>query len=136
MPSASQAPYATILSNHGSFGGLTIEQEGAESNRYQVAIGTGSAYQKLADISLLPARLHYLAIELQPGTGEVYLDGQLESRQTIPAAIGDSGLPLRLGNWAGGGRSFSGRIDELLIAPELRSSAEIQARAAGLGVSR
>ncbi len=130
-----QAPSATIVSSHGvAFGGLTIEQEGTQTNRYMIGLGTGSAYGIAGELSLTPGKRHYAAIELQPGSAAVYIDGKLKSRSRIPSTLAESPLPLRLGNWVKGGRAFSGRIEELLIAPEVRTDAEIQARAAALKV--
>lgn len=137
VPESTQFPYATILSNHGNaFGGLSIEQEGASNNRYAVFLGTGSTYQLGREFNLPALRRHYIAIEIQRETVAVYVDGASQATSVRSSDLAESGLPFRLGNWAGGGRSFSGHVEELLVAPEVLSPAEILARANALGIAR
>jgi len=133
-PDESQVPWADILSNHhgSDFRGIAIEQRGDHSNEFALSLGNGTAWMNAGEFSLTPGRLNYVSLQVKDNQTMLYVDGRLVAKRIHPAPVLSTSRPLYVGNWIGGGRSFNGLVDEVLISSGNKGGDEIAADAARL----
>jgi hypothetical protein len=124
-PSGAQGPNAALVGNHGShLGGFVIHQE--TPGVWALVVGDGKAYQRVLQFSLRPGEWNYLALVRTGDAFTVYLDGaSLASKAVGALKIGETPLPLQIGNWVNNDRPFSGEVKEIRILDRTLAVSEI-----------
>jgi hypothetical protein len=128
-PAAVQSANAALVGNHGShLGGFVIHQE--TPGVWTLVVGDGKAYQPVLHFSLRPGEWNYLALVRTEDAFTVYLDGAPIASKSVGALqIGETPLPLQIGNWVNNDRPFSGEVKEVRILDRALAVSEIAAAA-------
>jgi hypothetical protein len=129
-PAAAQRPNAALVGDHGShLGGFVIHQE--SPGVWALVVGDGKTYQPILHFGLRPDEWNYLALVRTEDAFTVYLDGAPVASKAVPGLqMGETPLPLQIGNWVNNDRPFSGEVKEIrilgrpLVVSEIAAAAE------------
>jgi len=113
-----QTPYANLLSNHPgltNFEGFTIEQDGSRDNYFQFAMADGQKWVPQFGFSLPLGAWTYLAINVKDKLATLYINGEMVDSSTATTGFVESAMPITIGDWTNGDRTFSGLIREVAI---------------------
>lgn len=94
-------------------------------------VAGGTEYNVCSVSSLGTDTWYHVAATYDGTTVSIYLNGVLDASQSISGAIATNTLPIVVGNWNGGGRPWSGDIDDVrmysrsLLAEEVESLAAV-----------
>jgi hypothetical protein len=128
-PAAAQRPNAALVGDHGShLGGFVIHQE--SPGVWALVVGDGKTYQPILHFGLRPDEWNYLALVRTEDAFTVYLDGAPVASKAVPGLqMGETPLPLQIGNWVNNDRPFSGEVKEVRILNRALAPGEIAAAA-------
>jgi hypothetical protein len=126
-PSANQQQYANIIdNNHRSGVGWALQQNSNATNEYTWGPADGAPAPTF--FTLQPGQWQHVVLtrDATSHVNSVYVDGVLVGSTTGTADILYDGTEdLRLGRWGGGGRHWSGDLDEVAIYPRALSPNDI-----------
>ena len=129
-PDPLQAPFATLIDNNFAATGKswTCSQNNVTNNQYQFTCYS-SAGSATATFTLAPNVWQHLTLVKTPIALQVYMNGNLitSTPWNFGAVYYDGTQQLRIGNWGGGTRFWSGQMDELRIFDSDLSAAQIAA---------
>ena len=126
-PDASQTTYADIMdNNHRSGINWVIQQDGGNQNSYTFGVADGASP---GTFYIAPGVWHHmLASRDASKLDRIYLDGLVVSSVTGTGDINyDGNQFLRFGRWGGGGRNWTGIIEEIHVWDRALTDGEIQA---------
>ena len=115
-PAAAQVPHATIIGNHGSFDGFTLEQKGAETGVFLFGFGNGQDWETHGPIKLEADRWNYVVVNVAGDTLTVYVNGRAEVAASLKSQMKNTEAPVLIGNWSHGDRPFQGEIKEMRLS--------------------
>lgn len=118
-PDEQQIAFANILGNHPdylNFGGFVVQQESTLNNIYYYSYGDGEKFVSPLQFELTGNTINYVAITQDPDRTRLYKNGKFVEEVNMTSHLKNSLMPLYVGNWINGDRSFSGKIYEVKIS--------------------
>ena len=128
-----QEMYADIIGNHpGAIdcAGFVVQQQAQVEGSFGFGFGNGSRWLPGAVFSLQPGKPFHLAITVDRGRIAVWVNGAQAATADAGERIGNSPLPITIGNWKQHNRPFHGEIYEARIVDGLLSADDIARGAA------
>jgi len=128
-PSSIQSSYANIIDdNHRDNINWVSQQNASEANSYHFGVSNREGAGVVVYYRLQPEVWQHVVLTKGPDTVAVHLNGALvESKPSKVAVNYDANAFMRLGAWGGGGRFWSGAMDDLRIYNRVLSPQEISA---------
>ncbi len=124
-PGSTQLEHADIIdNNHNNFQNWTVQQFDNNVNVYRFMVFNSGP--TICVFTLTAGVWQHVALVKSSTHLECYINGALSVSQPFSGKINYNAQQLRLGRWGGGGRYWSGMLDEVRIWNRPLSQTEIQ----------
>jgi hypothetical protein len=136
-PAATQVEYADILGNHGEpFVGISIQQDGKNTNSYGFGFGDGAKWQGAGPALLKAGEWHHLAVVCDGENSILYVNGAEKGRGPGKGRLAPNpSQNFKLGLGYHDSRYFHGLLSDVRIYGRALAAGEVAAMAKEAGAA-